>query len=735
MPNPLTVPGAAVLVLSIAVSARALGLAEAKTPTPTVADVFDKYCALEQASEWFCAEPRKLRLPASQKWEIVEAYCFDEPGVPRPAEDEIRKHIEALQATAATRVRGELCQAHRATPVPLALEFNHRDNKWSASNKGFESQRRGIEIDPVSGAASAHLASGDHVGIIVTRTNPVLFVVNRGEPKEDNIDQIKSLERLLELLGGSLATLARDAAQTSINTDAALSSLRTAKVAIQTKQGTKGRSELLGHRVGVDLERLSDDVLAALVDNVIAERVSFNKDLGQLRKWIDAARISITPVQTKLTRLKDHRKRIQELAQELEKGPATLKGALDENLESPGMWTGLFKVLATEEGEIPSLQGCDLLFEAFPAVVVTSPDSAVDVHGAAIRFRHLLGAPPLKDGKEIPPCKELEYASVMNGAVQEIADAAQRAARNPSDAALARALRETQGDGRERYLENAMILGRLVRQLAAAKQNLKDTVSKEEDTRKAAIVLGIVASRVRDAGIRRTAEGDLLVTNRIFVEDELYSSRFTKVRTTPIKISLNSPYADAVPTDRPKETTTSYRLVRRGLDRLTFGVGLVYTRAYGATYVAADLDPSMNETRTTTTTTGGPPPAPVDVTQISRPELKHIVEKERQPRGGSYAVLVNWRAYRHRALGCGGQFGVATSTDNPAFLGGVSFNFSSYVTVGVGYGMFRVKWLHEDQQGPDVRVASTDEIRTEPRWKGAPYLSLSFNLSGLPLFK
>ena len=94
-------------------------------------------------------------------------------------------------------------------------------------------------------------------------------------------------------------------------------------------------------------------------------------------------------------------------------------------------------------------------------------------------------------------------------------------------------------------------------------------------------------------------------------------------------------------------------------------------------------------------------------------------------------------------LGIGVQGGVAMSTDNPAFMGGLSFNAGDYVIVGAGCGAFRVKTLGVGASGAvqqvDDRVIGNDDIRTANTWsrdcaRDAFYFSLSVNLTGLPLF-
>jgi hypothetical protein len=419
-------------------------------------------------------------------------------------------------------------------------------------------------------------------------------------------------------------------------------------------------------------------------------------------------------------------------AQQLERGPAELDGALDSTLEDPAAWRAVFQKLEQEGAALKSLASCASVFDAFTAVVSAKAEEPATVSAAASKFMQFFN-----DGSPAPDpgvCAELEYDGRLAEGVSAVQAAAQPAARDPADVSLIKALRGVQADARERHLETALVLQRLITQLEANRQGIKDVVAKEEETRKASVILALVGARARDAAVR-VVNSRLLLTNRIYVMDEVYESSATKVRTTPLKVALNSQSAESVPTERPKEVTTSYRFVRRGLDRLSFGVGMIaYTPASSVSYTASDPDPSTNQS-VTTTTTATVEPGTTQTTQVSRPELKVISEKDRQPRSGSYAVFVNERLVGRPSLGAGVQFGVATSAENPAFLFGLSGHLGRVVTVGVGVGRFRVKQLSGDQIGPDVRVLNADEIRLDTNWVSERYLSISVNISGLPFFK
>lgn len=715
-----------VLVMSISPIAAIAGEAP-----PTMTAVFDAYCQEEGTSNWFCGS-RKSTLSESHKWEILAAYCPMKATSPTQRGTSMNVQQPRVVAAAAPVGRDEVCEAFLRVLRPLALEFNHRTQEWRRTNGGFESRNRRIDIDPVTRTPTAHLVSKDVVGVIVIDTNPMLFVANRGEAKEDNIDQLKSLEQLIALLGSSAGTVLTDIKRQNVGSQQMLGAL----VALRTE--SQGQLTAMRQRAA---SANRDAAIAAIesqlrvVEQEDDAESAFLADLARLEDLVDAAEKTYRPVQQKLARLLEHRARLQLLAQQLDFDRARLKGPIDATLEDPGEWHKIFADLAAAQA-IPALSRCESVLDAFGPVVVTKPEAAIDVHTAAIRFAQLFVAgQPKALADAAQPCSELGYVGRLKEVAMSIETNARTAARDPADASLQKALRDIQADSREHHLRRVLVLLRLVRQAATVQQTVKDILAKEEETRKAAMVLRLIATRARDAAIERVADDEWIVTNKIFLPDEVYSSKWTKIQSVPLKISLSSPLAESVSSARGKEIASSYRFVRRGSDRFSFGVGLIYTTAFSSTLGAVDPDPSVNETKTTTTTTGGPAPIPVEMTQVIRPELKKIVEKEQLPRSGATSMFVNHRWLGTSAIGVGGQFGVATSTDNPAFFTGVALNLSQYVTLGIGSARFRVKRLDQALRAETVRVASADEIKIVNEWTRNRYASIAVNLSGLPLFK
>ena len=705
----------------------AIGLLPGQAPPPTIAENFANYCQQSDASKWFC-DTRHGLIPDSQKWDIVAGYCLDQQATLRLADDKvIAAGLELLKKV--NLPRATVCEEHRRVPVPMALEYNHRTGRWSVLNKGFEANRRRIQLDPVLLVPVAHLASNDRVGIIITETNPLLFLANRGDAREDNIDQVKGLEQLLGLLGPAFQRAVTDVSQTIVMA-------RREQQNVQLRVGritwTAADRNAMASVLGGDVSSASNAELELATRTAAADSDQVHRRPRSAQELDRRRNTALDPMKKRLKAFLEQRARLQSAAQRLEQGPALLDGPLDTNLESPASWTEMFVALGKAGDSIPSLTSCASLFDAFVGVVSAKAEEPVTVASAASRFSQFFN-----DGTGTPDarvCAQLSYDAALAESVQAIQTAARPAVRDPGNPAPIKTLRDAQATARERHLEMVFVLQRFLSQVDAGKQGIKETVAKEEETRKASVVLGLMGARARDAGIR-TIDGNLLLTNRIFVEDEIYSSSALKVRITPLKIALNSQFVESVPTERPKETSTTYRFVRRGLDRLSFGVGMiVYTPAFSATYTAVDPDPSTN-TSTTTTTKISPVPGTEEATTVAHPELKVIREKEKLPRAGSYAVFVNERIFGSAGFGVGGQFGVAMSSENPAFLFGASINMTPYATLGVGGGRFRLKQLSPLQQGDSVRVLNADEISVDTLWKWDSYVSLSINLSGLPLFK
>lgn len=581
------------------------------------------------------------------------------------------------------------CEEFADVAEPVALTFQHKKGEWLDNGGLFKELGRKLEIDPATKVPTAHLRGGDRIGITIVDTNGLVHAANRGEAREENIAAMKELERVVDLLGGALGPLVNDAG---------------------VAKGVSGPGT-----------------------------TSESDDRARLKAWakkVNDAREALQNALTRMSRLRGH---IQLAAQMLEVGPAPFEGTLDEQLEMPDEWRKRFAAVeaawteVAKDSTITSVASCAAIFDAF--LPVLSLEKPMEVEAAALKLVQQFDEPT-------PPCGTLTFPAIISKEAKDIRKVAADAVKGEQKELAA--MRKRQIDSRGRYLANALALQRIVSQFAAVHQSIRDILAKEEDTRKAAVALRVVADRVRDAGFRRK-NGKMYLVDRIYLPDEIFDTSWTKARVTALKIAVNSPYADQVTLTVPKETSTSYRLVRKNYDRFGVSAGLVYTRAANVTYVAVDPDPTRNVSQTVTQVTSVNDGTTVTntSTQTTTPELKSIAEKERQTRAGSFGVFANYRLAEAGLFGFGFQGGVAASTDNPAFFGGLSMNVGSYLVVGAGCGAFRVKTLGDGpngvQQRIDDKVMGSDDIRLKSRWskdcrKGNHYFSFAVNIMGLPLF-
>lgn len=658
---------------------------------------FLRYCTQADAMRDVCALPD---IPLTHKYDVLNHYCSPAPATVLGAEHP--------------------CRDFGDVAPPLALRYDHRLGRWDMRLGGFEAHRRRVELDRVSLVPIAHLAPGDRLGIVVANTNPLLFVANRGEAREEATDQVKGLEAMLTALGPGLGTLVGSLAKDR-------DSLRNSITGLSIDLSNDAKAAVLR-----DSMSLASTTPTAAVLSAAADRRALANDLEWIRSRIEPIEAAIKSLQTDLTAFVGQRTALQVAAQQLESGPVILERALDTGFVNPARWPRLFSPVGTAVGAVLPTATCTATFEAFVAMLGVKLDDPVAAHTAASRVLQFSTAPPTSSSSRA--CAVLEYPARLEATARAVQTAALDASRTPADASLSAAMRAALANARGQHAEHVLALQRHLTDLGRVVDQAKEVLGKQEDTRKGSVSMGMLVARVLTSAVGM--EGNRFrIANRLYLPDEQFRPGFFRTRITPIKLTLNSPTVEAVPTELPKESTTTYRLIRRGLDRFSFGVGmLAYAPVHNITYSVVDPDPSSNTTISTTTTTT-PVSGTTETTKVDQPELKTIREKDRVTRAGAYAMFVNARGFGTSSFGVGAQGGVALSADNPAFLLGAAINLSDYATLGVGRGIFRVKQLAEDLAAEDVRVLNADDIRLEDRWPWQWYVSLSVNLNGLPLFK
>jgi hypothetical protein len=665
-----------------------------------------QYCKQSDRNPWFCGRS----LPESQRWYVLAGYCTNHP---TPKARPIGTLPPDPNGTAVTP--DELC-ANLLAVEPLSLAFDRRAQKWDEAHikEILTTHGRAFDTDDATGVPVAKLKANDRIGIVVTHANPMVNSATRGAPKQDDAEQFAAVPQLLAALGPAVSTV--------VGAFAGLLSQPPSNSALLAM--SSGRAVVMNFDFAT-ADELSRDI--ALVESSAQHIANGAKS-----------------VKARLAAFAALRNELQTLAQGLEHGQTVFHGRFDQSLESERAWADSFRELSEGLNASVSYASCEASLDLVSTIVGGEKPAEVEV--AAINFARLLKQ---VDSDGAFKCK-LEYPrEVLVPRVAAVERAAHQAAIDPEivDAngiKMITLLRQQQADARSGYLAEAMTLRASLGQLTTRRDAAEQVLKKEEETRKAAGALSVMATRARDSGFRIDEHGNLIVSDMIFVTDETYTGGFTKVRTTPLVITRGSPYADQVIASGPQELTTSYKLARYGADRVTVTAGPIYTKVSSPTYTAIDIDPSSNtevssassatESGVTTTTT------------VKKPELKRVVEKDRDPRAGTLGIFLNYRVIGTQAFGVGGQFGVGVSKDFPSFHYGLGINASKWFTAGLGCGAFRVKALGLNasgvQQQIDDPVSGDGDIRLTNAWRkkcfgdgaDAYYGMISVNLLGLPLF-
>ena len=812
-----------VALFVVAASAQASNPPGTTEGTP-LDQVFEQYCGLVESNDFLCKSERRDTLPQTQKWEVLNAYCTaGNTNPPGPSPNEV------------------VCKKFKDIAVPFLLLFDHRTAAWRTGGE-FTPRWRRTDFDEALGTPTVYMGKNDRIGVIVENTNPLLFRANRGDMKTEDAAEVKALQTFFTGLGNAFSGLAQSAAAAGVAKLKGIPSLASPTKTLDFQLTEAMRSEValpdsFFANVNSTLRSVSDDVVARAIEVVMADASRASRPIKQLQRSIED--------------LATYRTRMLHTAHRLERGPAAFTFPANTNLERTVWWDSQFAALrAALSGQI-GLGGCKTLLDAATPVLITAADKPLDVSTAAARFNQFyVDTPTGGGGTTAVTCNIAGVAQWLHNGLDDVTAKADTAASSGLAADL-NALRAALATARGTHLESILVISRLLDDLLALRKEANDALGKEDDVRKNAENLHIVAERAREAGLwyapaavttletfailkkdpapgqeptpRITVErictnalpspltmvlrtkvapaGDdqsvvatflmkredgterdvrvrfragtdpielasdaegyvgcttvtfdvanaaqafelvpsrrLILSNRLWVMDEEFKAEFGKIRTTPIKVGLSSPFADAVPTDRSKETVTSFRIARRSTSLWSFGIGVIFTKVSSPTFAAIDDTPDANTSTAVTTDNEDK-----SKTTVSRPELKLVSESAREPRSGSRAVFGSYRIggrFTEGALGgLGLQFGAGTSTDFPALFYGTSYNMGRFLTVGAGCSAQRITALDGFTAG-ESRVVDKDAIRTKKVWskscnKDAWYLSFSFNLNSLSLF-
>jgi hypothetical protein len=187
--------------------------------------------------------------------------------------------------------------------------------------------------------------------------------------------------------------------------------------------------------------------------------------------------------------------------------------------------------------------------------------------------------------------------------------------------------------------------------------------------------------------------------------------KWTRDQIHTIKVAVETPFAGDVSTRLPK-VDTSIRLTSPRASMFGVGAGLIFTPIEQVTYAAvAD---------------GG--------------GIKRITATERDSRTGQLALFLDWRfiqVWHPRASTWVArpalEGGVALDTKTPGFFLGGSIELTKWIRLSAGRTWQNVRVL--DGQAVGDPVDNDDAIRIRDHFEGARYLSVSFAIDELPLFK
>lgn len=251
------------------------------------------------------------------------------------------------------------------------------------------------------------------------------------------------------------------------------------------------------------------------------------------------------------------------------------------------------------------------------------------------------------------------------------------------------------------------VAGPEARKEAAALLEKAGTILKAVSTAK------LVARRACVAAARTcTGEpaGSVTVERRIPVWTGTRAAAWDEIATYPLTVARQSLYAGSVVTDMPEKVETTFRIGSRSGSLFGTGLGLTSSNIADPTFAAV-----------------GDPASPD----------KKVVTQTRSSQRSAMVTLLGTYAFTHKtedwSLRPLLEFGTALDTDRPGAFVGAALGIGRYLRFAAGVTRQRVKAL--DGQTADVTVVTDDKaIRTHDVWENGKYWSVSFNITGLPLF-
>lgn len=189
-------------VLRLLILPAVLAPAWAGTPEETLKTAFDAYCK-ENRSYWGCEEIVALEgtrtATPGQQWLALDAYCAPDPTYIGPLD----RFCEQFSSV-------------KAATMPLVLAYDHRARRWNPmfrlarARNDEKKDRSASRIDKdISGVPTVHLKRSEELVVIVDRTNPLLFSLDVTASTESTIDEVETIQTLIDLVTANLGTLLR----------------------------------------------------------------------------------------------------------------------------------------------------------------------------------------------------------------------------------------------------------------------------------------------------------------------------------------------------------------------------------------------------------------------------------------------------------------------------------------------------------------------------------------------
>lgn len=189
-----------------------------------------------------------------------------------------------------------------------------------------------------------------------------------------------------------------------------------------------------------------------------------------------------------------------------------------------------------------------------------------------------------------------------------------------------------------------------------------------------------------------------------------------KLRTESFDLVADSPFKDRLTLDLPSSLTPSYQVRRPPVFNLGVDFGLIYT----------DLKESSWEAVTDPEDTGDSP----------RKLIQKTSETSRAGEAALFASFTPWpRKQGERPVTLGLQLGAGLDTDEPAIFVGAVVGLGKYFKIGAGKTWQEVPVLADGQTEGVTVVESTEAIRLGDDFEDEWYFSLTISLSELPFFK